>query len=258
MIELNPAYEHLRADVQSIDSLIARATLIHRGRNTLYQVDMAGLHLCIKCYGFSSVFKRWMYRYLRASKARRAWRNTLLLRQAGIHSPEPVALLETYSLRGIETSYYICRYEPGATLYHLGDLPLSECRPTVVRLARFAAAMHERDIMLSDFTPGNILLTAGGFALVDTNRMSIGRVSLLKGLHNMAGLWLQPDAAELLAREYVTARGETSPEPYVRAFACYRRLFWKRFARRHRLRGLIIHRDMDGSSYTYHFNTTIR
>lgn len=258
MIELNPAYEHLRYDLLAIDALLERATLIHRGRNNLYRVELEGITLCIKQYGFPSSIKRFIYRYLRDSKAQRAWRNTIRLRNAGLNSPEPVALIETYSLRGIETSYYIARYEQGSTLYCWGDRPLLDIHQQVVRLAHFAAQLHDAHLMLSDFTPGNILLTDRGFTLVDTNRMFVGEVSIPRGLKNMAGLWLQPEVAQLLAREYAAARGGNNTDTFTRDFARYRRRFWTRFTRRHHLRDVIIHRNVDGTAYPYHFNSTIR
>lgn len=258
MLELNSTYEDLRFDLQSIDSLLERATLIHEGRNTLWRVEVEGQSLCVKRYGFSSMLKRWIYRYLRPSKAQKAWHNTICLRQAGIDSPEPVALIETYSLRGIENSYYICRYEQGSTLYRWGDCALQDIQQQVVQLAHFAASLHRAGLMLTDFTPGNILLADDHFILVDTNRMNVGKVSIKRGLKNMAGLWLQPEVAELLAREYVTARGGSDIDKYARAFAQYRRLFWLRFTQRHYLRDVISHYDLDGTCYMYHFNTTIR
>ena len=108
------------------------------------------------------------------------------------------------------------------------------------------------------FSPGNILQTEQGFALVDTNRMRHGTWTIRQGLRNMAGLWLQPEVADQLAAIYVRHRGIEAVQPYIDAFRHYRKDFWQHFMRRHHLKDVIVHRDLDGSQYTYHFNTTIR
>ncbi len=244
--------------IDQLSTLLESATLIHRGRNTLWRVEVEGNPLCIKQYGFASPLKRWVYRYLRPSKAQRAWRNSLRLRQAGFDSPEPVAIIETHTLWGIEKSYYICRYIEGITLYRWGDAALNDIRPQLTLFAEFTALLHNKGLMLSDFTPGNILFSHGHFTLVDTNRMYVGKVSIKRGLQNMAGLWLQPEAAAQLAQDYVLARGEKDAEHYIRDFMRFRRSFWLHFAKRHHLHDVIIHHDVDGTQFTYHFNSTIR
>lgn len=258
MILLNPTYESMRAALSTPEQLIAQGTPIHRGRNELAVVEVKGVRLCIKRYGLSNPLRRFIYRYLRAPKGLRALQNAMTLRAAGFESPEPVAYIERHSVWGIEDSYYICLYEDGQTLYRWGDRTINEIKDEVVSLGQWTAQLHEAGLLLLDFTPGNILCSQTGFALVDTNRMKQGKITIRQGLKNMAGLWLQPEAAALLATTYAASRGAKEPEQYVPLFAQYRRCFWRRFVRRHGLHDLIVHRDLDGSSYTYHFNETIR
>lgn len=257
MIWINPTYEPLRPVLSDPEELIRRGTPLHQGRNQLYVTEADGLRLCIKQFGFSSAWKRFLYRYLRPSKGWRAWQNSHRLLAAGFDTPEPVAYIQDNAWYGIVRSYYICLYQPGQTLYQWGDQTLSAIEQDLKALAHFAARLHEARMLLCDFTPGNILLTEKGFALVDTNRMRFGHVTVRQGLRNLSGLWLQPDAAALLARTYAQARGADAAQ-CERLYAAYRRRFWRRFARRHGLTDRITHRDLNGSSYTYTFNTTIR
>ena len=256
-IAINPKYESLRATLDSPEELVRRGTLIHQGRNALYLTEAEGVPLCIKQFGFANGFKRFVYRFLRSPKGLRAWENSLRLREAGIETPEPVAYLQEDAWWGVKRSYYICRYQAGQTLYAWGAKPVDEIREGLILLAALAAKMHEADMLFCDFTPGNILLTGPGFSLVDTNRMRFGRVSVEQGLRSMAGLWLQPEAAALLARTYAEQR-EADPEACAQRFATCRRLFWQRFARRHRLTDSITHHDLDGSQFTYDLSTTLR
>ena len=258
MILLNPTYASLRPALMHPEQLIDRGTPIHRGRNELYVTEVEGIRLCIKRYGIPNLFRRFVYRYLRSPKGLRAWRNSLTLREAGFGSPEPVAYIQNESLAGIGACYYICLYADGETLYRWGDRQAEEISGELERFARFAAKLHEAGLMMSDFTPGNILQTEEGFLLVDTNRMRKGRVSVERGLRTMSGLWMQPQTATLLARFYVQARGVSPTEPYEALFAKYRRRFWRRFVRRHGLQDKIVHRDLDGSEFIYHFNSTVQ
>lgn len=257
MIWINPTYESLQPILSDPETLIRRATLIHQGRNKLFVAEAEGLRLCIKAYGFASAWKRFLYRYLRSSKGWRAWQNSQRLMEAGFATPEPVAYIQENAWWGIQQSYYICLYQAGQTLYRWGDQSLPAIEQEVIALAQFAARLHEANLLLCDFTPGNILLTEQGFALVDTNRMRFGHISVHQGLKNMAGLWMQPEAAALLARTYAQARG-ANPDECEQIYTAYRHRFWQRFIHRHHLTDRITHRDLDGSTYTYPFNTTIR
>ena len=254
MILINPTYESLRPILSAPEELVRRGTLIHQGRNELYVVEVEGLKLCIKCFGFANPIKRLIYHYLRPSKGIRAWQNSMRLRAAGFATPEPVAYIQEDSFLGVKCSYFIYLYQEGHTLYRWGEEPLEAIREDVIGLASFAASLHDANLMLCDFTPGNILLGPQGFALVDINRMRFGHVSIRAGLKNMAGLWLSPEAAALLARSYAEVRGG-KPEKCEAWYAADRSAFWQRFAHRHHLTDSITHHDLDGSQYTFDFNT---
>lgn len=258
MICINPTYEPLRAWLSEPQTLMAKGRTIHIGRNELRRVEVQGQTLCIKQYGVPGLLNRWIYRHWRMPKGLRAYRNAFRLREAGFDTPEPMAYIQYDTWWGIGESYYICRYVPGQTLYQWGDKPLAEIREDVQALALYAARMHDAGLMLCDFTPGNILLTADGFTLVDINRMRAGTCSIRQGLSNMAGLWLQPEVADFLAVQYAAARGMKDTEQAIQRYRAERRAFWRHFTRRHHLTDCIVHTDVDGSRYTYHFNATIR
>ena len=258
MILVNPTYESLREQLSKPEELMANGTLIHRGRNELRVAEIKGIRVCIKQYRIPNALRSFMYRYLRAPKGLRAWRNTIGLRKAGFDAPEQIAYIQENTPLGIGHSYFICLYQEGRTLYQWGDQPLNAIRNDIIALAQWTAQLHEKGWIHKDFTPGNILLTEKGFALVDLNRMRRGHITLHGGLENMAGLWLQPNAAALLAQEYAKARHDHHPEKAIEWMTQYRRCFWRRFTDRHGLKDLIVHTDVDGSRYSYHFNSTLQ
>ena len=258
MFLLNPTYESLRPFLEQPEALCAQGTLIHRGRNRLYRVEVEGVPMCIKCFGQLNIFKRFIYRYFRKPKGLRAWEHAHILHQAGFVSPQNIAYWQTQSCLGVENEYYICLYQEGQTLYRWGNLTLKEIQTDVEAFAKEAARLHNAGILLCDFTPGNILRTTDGFAFVDTNRMRQGRVSIRQGLLNMAGLWIQPEVADYLTEVYIQARGGTNVYSYKQLMRKYRKDFWLRFARRHHLTNAITHRDLNGDSFYYSFATTIQ
>ena len=254
---MNPTYASLQPYWEHPEQLMDKGTPIHRGRNELRVVEVEGVRVCIKQYGVPCVWRRLVYRFLRMPKGMQAWQNTQTLRAAGFDSPEEVAYIQYDTALGIDRSYYICLYQEGRTLYQWGEKNIEEIQADVTALAQLTARLHEAGLMLCDYTPGNILQTKNGFAYVDTNRMRQGKVSVRMGLSNMAGLWLQPEAADVLARTYAEARG-ANPEQAVEQYRSFRKKFWRRFVRRHHLKDCIIHHDLDGSEYRFTFNSTIR
>ncbi|MBQ8100184.1 MAG: hypothetical protein IJ169_02725 [Paludibacteraceae bacterium] len=260
MTELvNPEYVHLAPLLRNPERLVAAGRLIHSGRNRLYAFTTGdGTALCIKQYRVPNLLNRLVYRYLRPPKGLRAWRNSDALRRAGFLSPENVAYIQEDSPLGIGRNWYISRWQDGATIYRWGALPLRTLAPQLDALAHCAARMHEAGLLLTDFTPGNILLTTGGFCFVDTNRMHRGRIDIACGLRSMRGLWLQPEAAERLALAYAEARGAHDPQQWAARFLCWRKRFWQRRIHRKHLPLEIVHTDIDGTQYRFNLQTTIQ
>ena len=90
-----------------------------------------------------------------------------------------------------------------------------------------------------DFSPGNILFDKVDgqwkFAIVDINRMSFSKVSVVRGCRNFARLWGQPDLFRIIADEYAKARNADADECF-RIIRSARRKFWTRFAKRHKVK----------------------
>lgn len=258
MLLLNPKYKHLQSHFEHIRELIAGGTLIHAGRNHLYAIEIDGIKMCIKEYRKPRFLNQFIYRFFRKSKGLRAWLHSDILRQTGFDSPENIAYIQSSSLWGIGICYYICLYQEGRTLYHWGNKALSEIQTDVTAFAQLTARLHQAGIMLCDYTPGNILQTEKGFAFVDTNRMYQGEVSIKKGLRNMAGLWLQPDVADYLTSQYIKARGIDCTPIHVSLMRRYRKVFWKKFARKHAITTEKVHTDLDGNSYYFNIQSTIQ
>lgn len=241
-IILNPKYESLRPWVAEVAAHFDASDVeLHRGRNVIRVCRAQGIELNVKRYGRPHWFNRIVYSTLRRPKGERAFRNALRLIEAGFDSPEPVAYVERRSGGIIAESYFVSLQSPYPNrLYELGDADPAQHRQLLCELARYTARLHDAGFMHLDYSPGNILYAEGPdgkprFTLVDTNRMAFGLVDLRRGCANFARLWGQPAMFDILADEYAAARGG-DPVKCRRWVRAARDRFWRRFARRHRLK----------------------
>lgn len=239
-ILLNPKYEHLRAYLGDLERHFEEGREIYGGRNSIRVCRTEGLELNVKRYGIPALPNRVIYTLFRAPKGLRAFRYPQKLLALGFESPEPVAYLEERRGGLIARSYFIslqCPYR--RRLYEWGDAEPAEGNELVRAFARYTARLHEAGVMHLDYSPGNVLFDrvdgAWHFSLVDTNRMHFGPVSVEQGCANFARLWGQPVLFRLLADEYAAAR-HADPERCRRLVMAARNRFWKRFARRHRVK----------------------
>ena len=255
---LNPKYECLRHSLENIQDLIQRGTMIHNGRNRLYVIQIAGVNICIKEYKKPHCINRVVYRFFRPSKGLLAWLHSDILHQAGFDSPENIAYIQNNTFFGVGICYYVSLFQPGQTLYHWSCKSLEEIQVQVDAFAQKTAQLHDSRILLRDYTPGNILQTGSGFSYVDTNRMKQGVISIEEGLKNMAGLWVKPEVADYLTKQYVEARGVTCTQEHISKMRDYRKSFWRRLAKRQKIKTEKVHQDLDGSKYYFNIQSTIQ
>ena len=229
---INPTYESLREWIEAIPMLFARqGEVIYDERNqvrTLTAPD--GTKVCVKRFHVPRFLNKYIYRYLRAGKAERAYQNGLCLIAHHVGTPEPMAYIEEYACGGLGYSYLITRL---SALKHLHreftfeDTPALEA--TIRPLARFTAHMHEEGILHLDFSPGNILWDKVNgtyqFEIIDINRMAFGRVSMKEGCRSVCRLCARSRFFDVFADEYAQAR-HLDPTQCRHWIHYYRNRFW--------------------------------
>ncbi len=186
-----------------------------KNRNILRKVAHKGRMYNIKSFHIPSFFNRIVYTFFRKSKALRSYEHALILKEKGVGTPAPIALL-TEKLGGLlSRSYYVCEQLPDdyQEIRYCYRGPLAGNEETLTAFAKFTAKLHDKGIYHTDYSPGNILFCHDeetgiyDFQLVDINRMKFCEVSMEKGCKNWARLFECDEIYEFVARQYAKARG---------------------------------------------------
>lgn len=203
-----PSWATDLADELAADGMPADAEIIYTGRNRVGRINRAGHSLIVKEFRKPNVVNRYVYTTLRRSKARRSLENACRLLDMGFLTPRPCLWLERRRGLCLGLSYYVSEELPGR------DLRFLDRNPDTPRLLPALAAemgrLHRAGVWHKDFSPGNILYTAGPaesagaefeFYYIDLNRMAFGVKSRHKLMSNFGGLATRPEV-EQIARLY--------------------------------------------------------
>lgn len=242
--KIAPRYAHLETFAASMPQIFEHeGEVIYRGRNLIKTMTAPdGTLVNVKRYHQPSGPNRLIYSWgLRESKGSRAFRYPAILAAKDIGTPDAIALVEERNSLGLlGYSYLLTVQSPYPnTLYAMGDAKEGEYEALAEALGRFAAHLHEQEVLHKDFTPGNILWShdADGyhFALVDINRMAFGPVSSKTGLATLCRLWGPKAFVRLTAESYAQARGYdvATAVQYVME---RRARFWRRYGKKHTIK----------------------
>lgn len=210
---INPKYQSLAEEILSIPERFAQeGRLLAQGRNTLKVMEVGGLRLNVKSYKRPLCVNRFVYAYLRPTKAERSFKYANLLLSRGIGTPEPVAYVVYRDWWGVTESYYISlQVDCDCEFRALKTERPADLRDILVAFTRFTCRLHENGIYFIDHSPGNTLIkrVPGGydFYLVDLNRMKFKPVPPMLGLRNFYRLDASDDMIDVIAAEYARLRG---------------------------------------------------
>jgi len=243
-IKVNPKYEHLRNFIENIPDVFEQeGTEIYNKRNLIKVLTAPdGTLVNVKRFHIPHGLNRLVYSWnFRKPKGKRAFEYPTILKNKGIGTPEPIALIEerTPILYLLGYSYLVtiqCDY--GHTLYEIGNAHPGEYEHLAKALAHFAAYIHRHEILHKDFTPGNILWKQDDegfhFMLVDINRMRFGPVSAKEGLYNLRRFWGPKDFTKILAIEYALLRNKDT-DWAVAYIMKERAKFWTQYGKKHEI-----------------------
>ena len=207
--EYRSRFDYLRPSFEKIREIFAGDThSIHKARNELKIITLDGLKTVVKSFKVPHILNRVVYTRFRKSKAWKSYHNALRLREMGISTPEPVALIEFFEGGLLRESYFISEhFDYDFTIRTPLLEPLADRDAIFAAFAAYTWDLHRKGVWHLDYSPGNILIkrTAEGytFSIVDINRMEFREsITPLEGCENFNKLWASDDELAVMGREY--------------------------------------------------------
>lgn len=207
-------YERLRYHIAALPATFeANPDLVFKNRNAIKRYYWGEEPFIVKSFQLPHLFNRFVYRFLRSTKAERSFLWAKRLRSIGVGSPEPIGYCITNGLFLLKSSYYVSR--ESLLRYTYRDvlvLPSHEQIAPLYAIAEATAKMHNAGWIHTDYSGGNILWDydeAGRVCveLIDLNRMRQRKVSLSVGCSNFDRLEATPEVHRRLAQRYAEVRG---------------------------------------------------
>jgi tRNA A-37 threonylcarbamoyl transferase component Bud32 len=175
--------------VVKIDDLMAAGTMIKDDLATsVSRTSWNGRDIVIKRYNRLGVFRR-IENLMKGSRARRSWYWGHFLRDnAGVCSPEPLALIDSPKRFHAGSLYVVTEYVEARNLHHyLRDNSISMAdRCLAIRQVKVIIdTLHRHYLVHGDMKHSNILVSGSGLVLTDLDAMRIVRpLSLDAGRRN--------------------------------------------------------------------------
>lgn len=143
--------------------------IIYKGRNIVWEVkNKDGERFIVKEFKRLNFLQAIPY-LLKGSKAKRSYENSVMLLQAGLTVPYPIAYIEISVLGVVVKSLYICECDYSPDIVNL--IRRKDFNKDVVKaLSIFLVKMHSKKITHGDLNCTNILKHSHSFSLIDTNR----------------------------------------------------------------------------------------
>lgn len=179
-------------------------------RNQLKIFQFQGETINIKSFKKPHLFNAFIYRFFRASKAKRSYEYANMLISKEIKTPEPIAYFENKSLFLLRDSFYVCKHLDYD--FMIRDLIETENFPdfeTILRqFTQFSFNLHENGIEFLDHSPGNTLIKRNDnnqydFYLIDLNRMKFHQsMDFSLRMKNLRKITPHQEMIQIISSEY--------------------------------------------------------
>lgn len=242
-IVLNKNFEPLKNDLLEIISNYSNFdNAFGTGkRNSIKKIDVGDRIIVVKSFKIPHLINKFVYRFLRSSKAQRSYEYATKLTEFGIKTPSPIAFIEYFSIFGLSKSYYISEYVDYTLTYRdLINQPNYPKREKILRaFTKFTFDLHQKGIRFLDHSPGNTLIVEKkneyDFYLVDLNRMQFGELNFKERMKNFSRLTPRKEMFEIMSAEYAKLYGK-EPETVFEAMWDFRKKFEAKLIRKKRLK----------------------
>lgn len=207
-------YSYLRETFSHIQSIFSDDDhSIHKARNELKIIEQGGIKTVVKSFKIPHFLNRIVYTFFRKSKAYKSYHNALYLKELGVSTPAPIALIEFFSGGLLADSYFISElFEYDFTIRTPLLEPIVDKKQILSAFATYTYELHQKGVWHLDYSPGNILIkrTDAGyeFSIVDINRMEFRTISPQEGCENFNKLWASDEELEIIGAQYAHLCGE--------------------------------------------------
>jgi serine/threonine protein kinase len=206
---IHPEYNHLKDRIKEIPSCFStRGEIIYKSRNEIKIFDTDFGKIAVKSFKIPHIINRFVYSFLRLSKAERSYAYSLKILERGFSTPHPIAYIEQFEAGLLSESYYVSTYSDGLLMrkFNYVEKLTAEDVDILKAFACFTAQLHEKEIYHSDYSPGNILYKKTGdaisFDLVDVNRVQFKKVTGKMAYKAFRRLEFPIDTLKIITGEY--------------------------------------------------------
>lgn len=212
-------------------------------RNTVTKVEVDDRIFVIKKYKIPTLLNRFVYTWIRKSKARRSFEYADRLLSYGVETAPPVAYIEERKAGLFNIGYFVSEYLPYPVLPKSEELDKDEKELLDQQFLEFTAHLHDIKIIHKDYNPNNVFYhkVEGKyhFALVDINRMDFGKDNLTLWMQAVNQLCMDVGKSAEFVEKYAEIRN-------LDALKCLVVLFKNRRDRRHRDKMKIVFKKIFG------------
>lgn len=216
-------------------------------RNVIKEFDVEGHKVIVKSFKLPNLLNKVIYRYFRATKAKRSYDYAIKLQESAIGTPKPYGYFEKYDGIGLTQSYYISEHLlADLTFRELVEIPDFPDHENILRqFTCFCFQLHEKGVEFKDHSPGNTLIKKVengkyAFYLVDLNRMNFhDSMSFDLRMENLKRLTPKEEMVAVMSNEY--AKYYSKPEKEIfdslwHKTSEFQRKFWRKKAIKKKLK----------------------
>jgi len=224
-----------KSNQKDIDTIISHFDTVginygNQNRNAFKLVDFNHEKMNIKSFKKPHLLNRFIYKYLRLSKAERSFIYAHKLLSLGIKTPQPIAFYIEQNLFGINRSYYLSKhFDYDFTFRELTqEQKLPNHHQIIKEFVKFTYDLHEKGIEFLDHSPGNTLIKKNAsntydFYLVDLNRMNFTTLDFHQRMKNLCRLTDIPELIHEIAVHYseLSQIPEKQIEDTINKYVCH-------------------------------------
>ena len=192
-------------------------------RNKINVIDFEKTELTVKSFKVPHVINKIAYTFLRDSKAKRSYLNSIRILE---FVPKPIGYVEHKNFGLLSDSYFVSeKYDYDFTIREvLTQKEFTHKEIIFKQFATFTYKLHQKGVQHLDYSPGNILIKKLGdgeyeFKTIDVNRMKFKTLTQEERLENFSKLWATDEDLKTIIKYYATLIDMNEEEAVTYALA---------------------------------------